>query len=139
MAIPSTNFELIDLETGRVFRADTTVVVPDVYGGAAYDILYDPDAAIEYGEAQGVELEVPEGDGIPVTQLDDEPRAYLAIDLDTGETADPASLVLVPAPLPEFMEPDETIQFANEQGQVPLVGVEVLEADGLPFESVVDF
>ena len=138
MSIPSTDFELIDLETGRVFRADTTVVVPEVYGSVAYDILYDDDAAIEYGEAQGVELELPEGDGIPVSQLADEPRGYLAIDLDSGESADPSSLVIVPAPIEDFLEPDELIELGQTEGRVPLVGVEVLEAEGLPFESIVD-
>lgn len=138
MAIPYSDYELIDLETGRVFRADTTVIVPEVYGAVAYDILYDPDAAIEYGEAQGVDLELPDGDGIPVTQLADEPRGYLAIDLDSGETADPSSLVIVPAPMPEFLDEDETIELGRSEGQVPLVGVEVLDAEGLPFESVIE-
>jgi hypothetical protein len=139
MSIPGRDYELIDLETGRVFRADTTVIVPEVLGEVAYDIFYDPDEAIAYGEAQGVELELPEGEGIPVTQLENEPRGYVAIDLDSGSSADASSLVVIPASsLPDFYEDDEAIELGNNEGQVPLVGVEVLEAEGLPYESLVE-
>lgn len=140
MAIPNNDYWLIDLETGRVFGAGTTLVVPEVFGAVAYDIYYDEDAAIEYAEAQGVELELPEGEGIPVTQLDDEPRGYLAIDTDNGNTADAASLVVVPASGDEFELPEieEALELGKSEGRVPLVGVEVLEAEGLPFESVID-
>lgn len=140
MAIPHNDYWLIDLETGRVFGAGTTVIVPEVFGAAAYDIYYDEELAVEYAEAQGVDLELPEGEGIPLTQLDDEPRGYLAIDMDTGETADAASIVVIPrtGDEEEFPEPDDAVDLGKSEGRVPLVGVEVLEAEGLPFESVLD-
>ena len=140
MAIPDRDYWLIDLETGRVFGAGTTVIVPEVFGAAAYDIYYDEDLAIEYAEAQGTELELPEGEGIPLTQLDDEPRGYLAIDMDNGNTADASSLVVVPrsGDEDEVPELDDAVDLGKSEGRVPLVNVEVLEAQGLPFESVLD-
>lgn len=140
MAIPGKDYWLVDLETGRVFGADTTVVVPEVHGALAYDIYYDEDLAIEYADAQGVELELPEGEGIPVTQLDDEPRGYIAIDADNGNTADAASLVVVPRGDDDLERPDldDAVDLAKAEGRVPLISVEVLELEGLPFETISD-
>lgn len=137
MAIPGKDYWLIDTETGRVFGADTTVVVPEVLGALAYDIYYDEEAAIEYGEQQGLVLDLPEGDGIPVTQLTDEERGYIAIDLDNGNTADAANLKLTARNDEDFPDPDDAVELANV-GSVPLVPVEVLELEGLPFETIAD-
>lgn len=140
MAISSDEYWLIDLETGRVFNAATTVIVPEVFGGAAYDVYYDDELAIEYADAQGIELDLPDGEGIPVTQLESEPRGYLAIDADNGNTADPSSLVLVARTdqEAELLDPDDAIDMARASGLVPLISVDVLELEGLPFESVVE-
>lgn len=140
MAIPNNDYWLIDLETGRIFGADSTLIVPEVHGALAYDIYYDEELAIEYAEAQGTELELPEGEGIPVTQLDDEPRGYLAIDTDNGNTCDASSLVVVPrsGDEEEYPELEDAYELGKSEGRVPLVSVEVLEAEGLPFETVVD-
>ena len=137
MAIPSSDYWLIDSETGRVFGADTTVVVPEVLGALAYDIYYDEEAAIEYGETQGILLDLPEGDGIPVTHLAEETRGYIAIDTDNGNTADAANLRLTARNDDDFPDAEEGIELARA-GATPLVPVEVLELEGLPFETITE-
>lgn len=133
------DYWLIDTETGTVFGADSTVVVPEVHGELAYDILYDAESAIEYGEDQGVELDAPGAEGLPLEDLEAEPRGYLAVDLDNGNVARASSLRLIDADLEaeDMPDPDAAVALA-ENGTVPVVSVEVLEVEGLPFESVSD-
>lgn len=134
MAIDGNDYVLVDDQTGILLGADTTMVVPEVQGAVGYDIMYDEDAAIEYGEAQGHELEAPGAEGIPVDQLADEPRGYIAIDTDTGYVCGAEDLKLVAAP-DEDLDPAQALELAKT-GQVPVVSKDVLNAEGLPFESV---
>lgn len=134
MAIDGTDYVLVD-GSGILLGADTTVIVPEALGALGYDIAYDEDAATEYGDQQGVALDMPGAGGIPVDQLDDEPRGYLAIDTDSGYVTDPVSLKLVEAPA-EDLSSAEALELASSSGQVPSVSADVREAEGLPFESV---
>lgn len=134
MAIDGNDYVLIDDQTGILLGADTTMIVPEVLGAVGYDIMYDEDAAIEYGEAQGHELEAPGAEGISVDQLADEPRGYIAIDTESGYVCGAEDLRLVPAP-DEDLEPDEALALAKT-GEIPVVSKDVLDAEGLPFESV---
>lgn len=139
MAISGTDTVLVDTATGVLLNADSTVVVPEVLGAAGYDILYDTDAAIEYGEAQGVKLEEPGTEGLEVSELADQPRGYLAIDLDTGYVTDAENLVLIPyTEDAELEDPEKARVIASSSGQAPVVHPDVLEAAGLPFESVLE-
>jgi hypothetical protein len=133
MAIEAGERTLIDKETGILLAPDTTVIVPEVLGALAYDILFDDEAAIEYGDAQGLALDEPGAEGIPVTELDDEPRGYLAIDIDSGYVVDAANLVLI-----DFDDEltDEELLTAAENGSVPVAPVGVRDIEGIPFESV---
>lgn len=134
MAIDGNDYVLVDEQTGILLGADTTMIVPEVQGAVGYDIMYDEDAAIEYGEAQGHELEAPGADGIPVDQLVDEPRGYIAIDTDTGYVCGAEDLKLISAPA-EDLEPAEALEL-SKAGEVPVVEAAVRDAEGLPFESV---
>lgn len=136
MAISGTDYVLVDSRNGILLGADTTVIVPEAFGAAGYDVAYDADSAIEYGEQQGIALDMPGSPGIPVQDLDEEPRGYLAIDTDTGYVADPADLRVVP--LEDDMEdltPDDALELAKS-GQEPVVSDAVRDVEGLPFESV---
>lgn len=135
MAITGGDQTLIDKDTGILMSPDTTVIVPEVLGALAYDILYDDDSAIEYGDAQGLSLEDPGADGIPVNELDEEPRGYLAIDIDSGYVADASNLVLIDYN-DEFT--DEELLESSKNGKVPVAPVGVRDIEGMPFESVAD-
>jgi len=135
MTIDATSSVLVDDQTGILLGADTTVVVPEVLGAVGYDIMYDPDAAIEYGEQQGAQLLEPGAEGIPADQLVDEPRGYLAIDTDTGYVCDAENLKVVGAPAEDAITPAQGIELA-QTGEVPVVPTDVRDAEGLPFESV---
>lgn len=140
MAISGGDLTLVDLTTGVLLSPDTTVIVPEVLGGLGYDILEDSDSAIEYGLSQGLPLEDPDADGLPVTELEFQPRGYLAIDTDTGYVAEAFDVVLIE--LPGDDEDDLDTVSAREKGraagQVPVAPKEVLDLEGLPFESVIE-
>lgn len=137
MAITGADYLLIDTDSGIFLGADVTVIVPEVFGGVAYDIMYDADAAIEYADAQGVAIELPGAAELALNTLDSEPRGYLAIDLEQGTTVDPAGLRLVPArELDSAEDEDEVLELAKTAGEVPSVPVTIRDLEGLPFESV---
>lgn len=136
MAITGDDLTLIDKETGILLAPDTTVIVPEVTGEMAYDILYDEDSAKEYGDTQGLALEDPGADGIPVNTLDEEPRGYLAIDTDNGYTADASNLLLVE--YDDELSDQELLDKALVEGTVPVAPIGIREIEGLPFASVVD-
>lgn len=138
MAINAADYYLVDTETGMTLGADTTVVVPEVLGELAYDLIYEPDAAIEYAEAQGVELELPGAADLQVSALDDEPRGYLAIDTETGVLANASSLRLVADTDDGALldEPADHIREVGLAGETPTVPAAVRDLEGLPFESV---
>lgn len=135
MALEGGDRTLIDKDTGILLAPDTTVIVPEVLGALAYDILYDDEAAIEYGDTQGLALDEPGAEGIPVNELEDEPRGYLAIDTDSGYVADASNLRLV-----DYNDEltDEELQDAAQTGKIPVAPVGVREIEGLAFESVTD-
>ena len=137
MAISGTDYVLVDTDTGTLLNADSTVVVPEVMGDAAYELLEDADAAIQYADAQGVELNHPGEPGISVDDLEDEARGYLAIDASNGFICNAASLVLLPWD-GEGFEDEAALELASSNGGIPVVGNEVLDAEGLPFESIVE-
>lgn len=136
MAITGGDHTLIDKDTGILLAPDTTVIVPEVLGALAYDILYDDEAAIEYGDTQGLSLEDPGADGIPVNELEDEPRGYLAIDTDSGYVVDASNLLLVA--FDDELTDDELLARAQAEGAVPVAPVAVRDIEGLAFESVLD-
>ncbi len=142
MTLSVDDYVLVDSSTGVVLGADTTVIVPEVFGGFGYDILYDPDAAIEYAEQQGVQLDPPGGE-LELSKLGAEHRSYLAIDIETGASAAPADLRLVPAGGEEHleelleMETSSLRELALEEGLVPSVSSVIRDLEGLPFERTV--
>lgn len=134
MAINAEDYVLVDKQSGILLGADTTVVVPEVYGEVGYEIAYDEDAAIEYGEAQGHPILEPGAAGVPVDELGDEPRGYLAIDTDTGFVCNAEDLRLVPYS-GEELSSEEALELASS-APAPVASKDVLNAEGLPFESV---
>ena len=140
MAISSTDYILFDEDSGNLFGADTTVIVPGVSGAAAYDILFNEETAIEYAEAQGEGLLMPGEPGIALEKLEQEDREYWGIDIDNGQvTLDASKLVLVSWEEDyETLDADERIEIAKRDGHSPVVAEDVLDLVGLPFESVLD-
>jgi hypothetical protein len=142
MTLSDADYLLIDSSNGVSLGADTTVIVPEVFGGFGYDILYDPDAAAEYAEQQGIRLDPPAA-ALALSNLSAEPRPYLAIDLETGVTAAPEDLRLLAV---SGDEADELLEGptadlkarALAEGLVPSVDADAIRAaEGLPFESTV--
>lgn len=138
MAISSTDYALVDRETGNLLSPDTTVIVPEIFGALAYDILFDVDAAIEYGDGRGIALDQPGAEGIPVDQLDDEPRGYLAIDLESGEVLPAGNLVVIPWGDDEVdpEDSDAVLQLVSSKAEIPVAPAEVREIEELEYESV---
>lgn len=141
MTLSAADYLLVDSSNGVTLGADTAVVVPEVFGGFGYDILYDPDSATEYAEQQGVVLDPP-GAALPLSNLSSEPRSYLVIDLETGVSADPADLRLLAVSAEEAEEllegPTADLKArALAEGLVPSVNESIRDAEGLPFESTV--
>lgn len=135
MAI-SEDYWLIDSETGTLFGADTSVLVPQVYGGLMYDVYEDPEAAVEYGETYGTPLEDP-GIGVPIDSISGD-RDYLVIDLENGSITEPGTLRAVPAgDENDYPLADEAIAMA-ERGDVPSVSELAFEVEDPPFESVTE-
>lgn len=131
------DFFLVDVSNGTIMGADSTVIVPEVFGEHADSIDNDVEAAIEYGSDQGVPLEEPGAGALEVLELEEEERSYLAIDLDNGYLANVEDILLLPyAEETAELPAEELSELAQDNGQVPTVSRAVLDAEGLPYSPI---
>lgn len=117
--------------------ADSTVVVPEVFGEHADSIENDVEAAIEYASEQGVPIEEPGAGELDLLELGDADRGYLAIDLDTGYIANPEDLRLL-AYSEDFLdqEPRDLVSLAEDDGSSPTISKTVFESKGLDYTPI---
>ena len=132
MAI-SSDYILVDISSGVTIPPESAVIVPEVLGGYAYEVLEDSDAAIEYGEGQGILFDEPGSPGIPVDSENIDDQAYWVINIDNGYVGMAPNMRLIPY-VDDVDEID--VNEVRRSGMVPVMPDAVRDLEGLPFESV---
>lgn len=75
-----------------------------------------------------------------MNQLDDEPRGYLAIDLETGGIFSATSLVVIPwgDDLVDEEDSEAVLALVEVQGEIPVAPEDIREIEEPEFESVAE-